>query len=235
MRKVLSLSVLAVLCSVSAVGAAPLYSTTLNFNAVRSSDYAATGSGFQTFDNFRLDSFSGLVEEVSWDFFSVDLANPGNATPPASDVTQWVLTFYADAAGVPGSELATQTLQAPDVAASSLGLLNFITTETYRVEAFRYTASLTLPFHADQGTIYWLSVLGLSATFDPVAVWMGGSGGIGGSSYQNILGPGRAVVSGKIENGDRSFGLNGRVVPEPTMLLLMASGLGAVVLRRRKA
>lgn len=233
MKKLL-LPALALFVCVPAASAAPLFSTTPNSNAAYGSDYGGS-SGFRTFDNFRLDTTS-YVESLTWDFLFIDLAQPQPAAAPVDDVNQWVVSFYADAGGVPGAELVSHTFDPADVTATLPSLSTYgVSGNTYNVSRYHYSAALPADFLVQGGTTYWLSVLALSNGYSPVAAWRGGTGGFGPSTFQQQLGPGMAVTSTSTYASDRAFSLEGRAAPEPATLLLMAAGLGAVVLRRRNA
>ena len=233
--KRLLLPVLALLVFPAAADAALLFSTTPNGNAAWGSDYGTVGgSGFRTYDNFLLNS-GAYVDTVTWDFLYLDLNAPLPAPAPAPDVNQWVVAFYADNAGVPGAQLATHTFAAADVTASLVGTGTYgVGGNVYNINSYHYSIDLPAAFLAQQDTTYWLSVLALSNTYNPIAAWRGGNGGPADTTYQEQLGPGMAVVGDFERGGDRAFSLAGRQAPEPSMLLLAAMGLGAAVVRRRR-
>ena len=229
----LVLPVLALFVCVPAADAAPLFATTLNSNAAYGSDYG-DNSGFRTYDNFQLGT-SSHVEALTWDFLFIDLARPQPAPAPTDDVNQWIVSFYADNAGVPGAQLASHTIAPADVTSTfpSQGSYS-VDGNTYNITSYHYAAGLPTDFLALAGTTYWLSVFALSDAYSPVAAWRGGSGGLGPSTFQQQLGAGMVVTSARTIASDRSFSLEGRQAPEPSVLLLTAAGFGAAVLRRRR-
>ena len=229
----LVLPVLALFVCVPSADAAPLFATTLNSNAAYGSDYG-NNSGFRTYDNFEL-ATSSHVEALTWDFLFIDLAHPQPASAPTDDVTQWIVSFYADNAGVPGAQLASHSFAPADVTSSFLSQSTYSAGgNTYNVTSYHYSAGLPTDFLALADTTYWLSVFALSDAYYPVAAWRGGSGGLGPSTYQQHLGLNMSVTGVSTYASDRAFSLEGRQAPEPSVLLLTAAGFAAAVLRRRR-
>jgi hypothetical protein len=233
--KTLLVPVLALFVYVPAASAAPLFATTPNFNAAYGSDYGSVDAfGFRSYDNF-LFTTSAHVESLTWDFLFIDLAHPVPAAAPTDDVNQWVVSFYADAGGVPGAELASHTFDPANVTSTFVSQGTYgVSGDTYNVSRYHYAASLPADFLVQQDTVYWLSVFALSDTYSPVAAWRGGTGGLGPSTYREQLGPGMTVTGAVTIASDRAFSLEGRQVPEPSMFLLTAAGLAAAVIRRRR-
>lgn len=234
MKKLL-VPVLALFVCVPAAGAAPLFSTTPNSNAAYGSDYGtADAFGFRSYDNFLLTT-SAFVESLTWDFLFIDLDQPVPAAAPTDDVNEWVVSFYADAGGLPGAEIASHTFAPADITSTfpSQGTYS-VSGNTYNISRYQYSADLPTDFLVQQDTVYWLSVFALSDTYSPVAAWRGGTGGLGPSTYREQLGPGMTVTSAVMIGSDRAFSLEGRQVPEPSMFLLTAAGLAAAVIRRRR-
>lgn len=182
-------------------------------------------SFFRTFDNFTLIE-SGLVTEVTWqgsysDF--VDLTN----NPATPNTVSFELAFWSDASGEPGALLLSQTFPIAAVDVTFVGL-----SPTNR-NVFNYGLDLTVPFLAQAGTSYWLSIFSNSSSFTPLWGWRTGSGGDGMSFQENL-----ATGSEGPVDLDRAFSLSGQpgVVPEPSSILLLISGLaGAALWARRRA
>lgn len=76
----------------------------------------AAVNGWRTYDNFSLAS-SAVIGQATWYGIYLDSAL-ANGTPNTSS---WQVSFYADAAGVPGAQLSNTTLNLADVTVQNLG------------------------------------------------------------------------------------------------------------------
>jgi len=176
-------------------------------------DTSGYGIFATVYDNFTF-STAKSITGVDW---------TGGYFNPASQglITQFTVAFYADAAGVPGGVLASDTILGT-AGETFLGNVNGF-------PIYSYNVSVT-PFAAAAGTQYWLSVLP-TLGFPPQWGWATGTGG-DGNGYQVFFGaPGPTGV-------DFAFGLSGGSgVPEPVSFSLAGIGLGLVGLaawKRRK-
>lgn len=133
--------------------------------------------------------------------------------------------IYEDKGGQPGAIIATRTP----------GSSKMATGDTYFGRAnYRYWAEFEDdPIELGPGT-YWVSVRHTSAGGTGSNYWMTSDGGLSGGASTGYF----SVDSGKTwdNEGDtwhHAFTVNGRRVPEPTTLMLLAVG-GLAALRRRR-
>jgi hypothetical protein len=220
-----------VLSAASNLSAAVIYAPTVIGSSARISDYgSASGTGFRTFDNFEV-SFGGSVQTVTWQGFWLDLDNPIPVPAPSPDVLNWEIAFHADNAGIPGSQLSFESFAAADVASTFLGYGVFNAGGSYNVSYYEYSVTLTNPFEFSGGTEYWFSIFSRSDSYFPAFTLRGATGG-DSASYQQLLGPGLAVVGQGPVAADRAVVLEG-TVPEPPAILLTAMALVLLPLSRR--
>ncbi|MGE0825871.1 MAG: PEP-CTERM sorting domain-containing protein [Candidatus Binatia bacterium] len=217
-----------VLCSASIVHAGPIaYSQPPVFPAPffgwtsdRTPDNAPKGpEEYQTWDNFIVDRPT-LIDGVSWQGFYWDFDDRGK-NPVHPDTESWEISFWSDANAQPLASLQVQLLPVADVQSVSAGFA-FFQGDTVPVFNFHVTIP---PFLAQASTMYWLSILSISPTFNPIWSWMQGTGG-NDSTFQVNL------ISGERHNGlegDRTFSLEGQTVPEPSTLSLLLTGVGCVL------
>lgn len=174
--------------------------------------YSSNLDTAQVADDFILSSASPINSVKWWGF------DEGGGWSGTSNFT---FTFYADNSGSPGGSLLT----------TSGSLTSGIWDSGNRV--YVYTSVLNSPFSAEAGTKYWLSIFdkNTGSTWG----WMMSDGG---TSYQN-LGDGEwtPIVSYVNDNpmySNAAFELAYQPVPIPTAGWLLASGLIALVLIRRR-
>jgi hypothetical protein len=181
-------------------------------------------------DNFDL-SQAILVDGVNWQGFYLDINTAGN-NPPAPDTTSWEISFWSDSGGQPGVLLQSETVALANVLSTVVGNTTFNLPPLVTVTVLDFEADLTTPFLTQPGEVYWLSVLSNSPTFNPLWAWFQGTGGDGITIQDQLL-----VGTRFIRPEDRAFSLEGRVVPEPSSLVLAAAGLAglAVCVRKRLA
>jgi hypothetical protein len=182
---------------------------------VYASQNDTAGGGFGNFatayDNFSLAATS-IVNAVSW--------QGGYFLPPVQGpISAFTLTFYADASGQPGAALLSETI--PGTAnETSVG------TETATGNGgnlvFNYSDPLPVPFSAQAGTTYWLSIvpdLPFDQSDNPAFGQWGWHSGVGpdGTSVQDFFG------DRLTRQDDLAFtltGLTGAAVPEPASFLV---------------
>ncbi len=192
-------------------------------SSARTSYGAPSDPFFRTFDNFELTQ-TALVTEVTWQGSYNDFVNPSN-NPADPNTISFELVFWSDAAGEPGIALLSQTLPIANVSATFVGL-----TSPSSFNVFNYVTDLPIPFLAQSGTPFWLSIFSNSSSFTPLWGWRTGSGGDGMSFQENLATGAEGAV-----NFDRAFSLSGQnAVPEPGSLVLTTLGLAAAMLRGRR-
>ncbi|QOY90529.1 PEP-CTERM sorting domain-containing protein [Paludibaculum fermentans] len=163
-----------------------------------------------------------MIGQATWYGIYLDSAL-ANGTPNTSS---WQVSFYADAAGVPGAQLSNTTLNLADVTVQNLGT-GFFGAEA--VTVYQFSANLS-PFAATAATTYWFSPWSNGPTFFNLLGLVAGTGG-DNATYQESLSAGS--VSGTFVRGsDRAFSL--AEVPEPSTNLLILSGIGVLALLRRR-
>jgi hypothetical protein len=121
--------------------------------------------------------------------------------------------------------LQSETLAVADVQSTVVGDTAFNLPPSVPVTVFDFEANLATPFLTQPGEVYWLSVLSNSPTFNPLWAWFQGTGGDGITIQDQLL-----VGTRFVRPEDRAFSLEGRVVPEPSSLVLAAAGAGLLFL-----
>lgn len=179
--------------------------------------YASQSPFATTYDNFTLPG-SASVTGLTWvgEFF-----NPSTHAP----ITSFTISFYGDNAGVPGTQLFTDTI-AGDANETYIGLGE---NNDGLDPGYSYSTDLDSAFSVDAGTTYWLSIVP-DLSFPPQWAWDSGSGG-DGLSYQIFEG------TDYPRQTDDTFSLTG-TVPEPSPvsgILIGALGLSCLAaIRFRK-
>lgn len=232
MRKFIALTFAALVASAVPAGAAVVYAPTAISASPRTSDYGTvTGGGFRTFDNFSV-AGGAAIERLSWRGIWFGDTTPAPAPDPVVD--NWLVAFHASTGGVPGAVLWSQNIAAADVVATFRGTGVLTVVESYNAKFYDYALDLPSVFNALAGEEYWVSVMAIADTFNPVFAILGATGG-DDSSYQQLLGANMAVNSAGNVARDRAFTIEGTLfaVPEPGTLALC--GIALAVLARRGA
>jgi hypothetical protein len=174
------------------------------------------------FTSSTLDNFGVLPGVRSADDFQLALTTNIVAVNwwgrPNSGDSNFQISFYTDASGLPGTVLSTFSV-APSASSVSPG--------SPFDPVFLYSANLGSPFHALAGTEYWVSVFNAA----PNASWNWLSANVGGYGPAQMrigdawfLDPGRRNLAFELEVA----------VPEPATFGLVMFGLLGAVYRGRK-
>ncbi len=203
------LAALAVVAAMPAMANNIIYFQNPDYNGAYSSQNDTNGFGnFATaYDNFTL-SGTYTISTVEWvgSYFNPSIQGT---------ITGFTVSFYADNAGVPGTQLATTG----DVAGNANE--SFLRIDNAGNPTYLY--GLGTSFTATGGTKYWLSIVP-DLGFPPQWGWETGTGG-DGASYQCFFGSCGAVPN------DLAFAL---ATPEPGSMLLLATALAEIGLVVRK-
>jgi hypothetical protein len=211
---------------------AVIYGTTAVGSNPRTAEYSTVSNdGFRTFDNFT-PGFNATVQKVSFSGHYVDFNNPQVAPTPQTDT--FTIAFWANNGGLPGSLLSSETFNFADLSPTLLGTGGFNLGTVYQVSRYSFTANLTTAFSVNQGTQYWISILGVRDANNPIFGWFGATGG-DNVSVQQSLGASYQVTGTSTTSLDRAVVIEGSVaVPEPGSVALCFFGLAAVIARARK-
>jgi hypothetical protein len=169
------------------------------------------GSFSTAYDDFTLNTTS-LVTTVGWSGGFFNGPNPGN-------ITAFNIGFYLDSGAAPGALVALfpQSITGNGNATGPNG-----------DDSYNYAIDLNIPFVAQAGTKYWVSIQA-DLAYPPQWGWAEGTGG-NGIGHQVFFGNPQAGIR------DMAFSLSGLPVPEPATYLLFALGLaGLGAARARKA
>jgi len=160
---------------------------------------ADDGSGFRTYDDFRLNSPSAITR-VRWIGFYWDYVQHGN-NPVNTQTRSWEFGFYADSSGSPSSTLLLLSVSATNVIDQIIGTTNF-SGDTVQIHSF--TADLPMPVYIPDTNSYWFSVLSSQPSFNPIFTWTSSSVSPG-DSFQATLPSGSTWV----RTANRAFSLEG--------------------------
>ena len=166
-------------------------------------------------DRFELAGGGEVCRVVAWAFFG-GMSEPFDPPPPATETLR--VRFYDEAAGLPGSELLSQTFVDPPRVWTG----SFVALGPLRRE-YRYEFHLNPCFAAAPGTAYWveLSQIGIPESHYR---WENSAGFT--SAVQFPLGtPWRTLPA------ELAYEL---WTPEPPGILLIGAGMMGAAMRRRK-
>lgn len=164
-------------------------------------------------DNFTLHT-GAFITGVQW--------QGSFSSQPPSAITQFVVTFWSNSNGLPGSILQTFTF--PGNAGQT-----FVQSDQAGFLLYDYAVLLPNPFTAHNGVTYWISIRP-TTDFPAQPQWYWREGGSASGYSTNSGSGGLTFMRGR---GDDSFSLTGTTfnepppppVPEPPALLLFSTGL----------
>jgi hypothetical protein len=141
------------------------------------SESSSNGVLARTYDNFALTTATN-IGSVVWVGDYVD-SNTPSANPAVADATSFEISFWTNDGDQPGTLLATSTVAIGAAHETSLGKDSFQLSSgpTVKIPIFGYNATLTAPFRAEAGRTYWISILAVTPTDQPLWSWRSGSGG----------------------------------------------------------
>lgn len=180
--------------------------TTGGYNAWASST-TPDGNPTITYDNFTL-AASANITTITWQGIYTDSTNPG-ANPESIDTASFVISFWSDNGGQPGTMLSTGTVSIADANAVALADVGFYFADagvTENVPSYVYSALLPTAFAAHAGQTYWVSIVSSNSADEPLWDWVSGTGG-DGLTIQDI------PVGREQRAADRAFTLNSTELP----------------------
>lgn len=206
--------------------ALPLYSQPVTTNA----GFYSNIGGQIAADQFVLGTNAAVTGVTWYGFYGTNLA-------PAVSSVDFQVAFFADASGVPGTGLASETLSA-SVADSGLTVtgLTFGGSTIYQ-----FDATLSAPLLVDAGDTVWLSLAENDAATPAVGdtqwLWSFSTYAAGDTKAERNTNPALETDWESVgQLGNLAFTIDGTPVPEPATWLLMGAGLvGLAVWRRRRA
>lgn len=204
--------------------AAPILNQPIALVDGRSSHLSGSPNNFITYDRIALIS-SYSVNKVSWVGAFIDLQTPAN-NPVLPEAVSWGFRVASDVANAPGLITDSASLAFGDATQEFLGTGNLAGQAAY---FYRFTALLDDPLMLEGGVNQWFSVFAEGPDTVPLFAWISGSGGDGVSSQ--FLANGTFVGN----YTDRALTLEGNLVPEPPMLMLLLPALGAALALRRRS
>lgn len=187
--------------------------------------YVGGSTNFVTYDSITL-AQTAEINQVSWIGGFFDTGNSAN-NPAPFNATAWQFLVAQDAGGAPGALLDSTSILSNNVSAS---FQMQATLAGQPIALYLFTATLTDPLLVAGGATQWFSIVAQGPTPNPLFAWMSGSGG---DSASIQFGPGNPLNLAR----DRALRLEGNEVPEPPVLILLASAalLGAWRLRSGRA
>lgn len=195
----------------------------VNGDGRASSLYNGGSSGFVVYDRITL-AQTTLVDRITWTGAFIDTVDPAN-NPVAPAAAGWTFQVASDLAGAPGAITDSASAAFGDAAAVLLGMG---TLAGQSVAVYEYSITLADPLLVAGGSAQWFTVFSVDAAMRPGFAWFSGSGG-DGLSLQ--LRPGQSTLG---PYTDRALQLDGLLLPEPPMALLLGVALLTAALTRRR-
>jgi hypothetical protein len=170
-------------------------------------DFYGQTPGRITADDFLIDS-PALASHVTW---------WGQHARPSSGIDDYLVAFYADAAGLPGAKLAEFDVVFASSAHASIPNL------------MEYQADLSGGFAIAAGTRYWMSMYNAN----PAAAWRWNNSVYGSDvSTQSNAPPGNEWFAIPGNGSDLAFKLI--AIPEPSTVAIALAAIASSLNRRRR-
>jgi hypothetical protein len=181
------------------------------------------------------------IARFNWEMAVGDSANPANNPPGPLVSTSYQVNFWSNQKPTgqknqPGASLFSIDIPAADVHATFKGLdtVSPVGEVGHNWAFYHMSVDLPTPFRAAPDTLYWVSYMAFTPTFQPSYSWPGTRSATGGQTWQDALDNDGNLIERFDRAGTRFYSLEGTAVPEPSSLWMLAvAGLPALSRRRR--